>query len=249
MRVDCHTHIGPFPEDKRAEELITMLDDFGIDKALALPGKGLRGSPKVYAENNDYIATAAQKYPGRLVPICTVNPWHGDEALAELERAVRQLGCMGLKLHPPAQGFDVYDLGVMAPLMERVADLGIFVIIHGGIREHDNPLRFVLLSQRYRQVKLVMLHANFGGSDRVAARWAAESTQNLYFETSATNEPAYLRQLNRWSGGGRIFYGSDWPWLPPRLEMAMVQYSGLDMEDQDALMGKNAARVLLNVEV
>lgn len=247
MKIDCHTHIGPFAEDKPADELIAMLDELEVDKALAFPGRALRGSPRVYRQGNEYVAGAAVSFPERIVPVCTVNPWHRDEALAELERAVGQLGCKALKLHPPTQGFDVYDLELMDPLMEMARDLGIFVVIHGGLREHDNPLRFALLSQAHPDVKLVMLHANFGGTDRVAIRWAAEQTTNLYFETSATSEPAFVALLERWSRG-RLFYGSDWPWLPPRLEMAMVQHSGLDAEEQAGVLGKNAARHLLGLE-
>jgi hypothetical protein len=198
----------------------------------------------MYAEANDYIAEAMRRYPDRIVGFCTVNPWHAEEALSEFERAIRRLGLRGLKLHPPAQGFDVFDLEVMAPVMELADRLGVPVAIHGGIREHDNPLRFGLLAQAYPRVRLVMLHANFGGSDRVAIRWAAEHTRNLYFETSATNEPAFIARLTAWAGGGRTFYGSDWPWLPPRLEMAMVECSGLPQADIDGILGDEAAAML-----
>lgn len=242
MRLDFHTHIGPFPTDRRAEELIAMLDEHRVDRAVALPSRGLHGSPRMYASANEYNAEAMQRYPDRLIGFCTVNPWHRDEALEEFERAVRQLGLRGLKLHPPTQGFDVFDLDFMGPLIELAGELGVPVAIHGGIREHDNPLRFALLAQAYPDLRLVMLHANFGGSDRIAIRWAAEHTHNLYFETSATNEPAFIADLARWSGGGRIFYGSDWPWLPPRLEMAMVECSGLPEAEVSAILGASAAR-------
>ncbi|HBY95883.1 MAG: amidohydrolase family protein [Ardenticatenaceae bacterium] len=244
MRLDFHTHIGPFSSDKPAEELIAMLDEHGIDRAVALPSRGLHGSPRMYAAANDYNAQAMQRYPNRLIGFCTVNPWHRDEALAEFQRAVRQLGLKGLKLHPPTQGFDVFNLDLMGPIMELADELDVPVAIHGGIREHDNPLRFGLLAQTYPGVRLVMLHSNFGGTDRVAIRWAAEQAPSLYFETSATNEPAFIADLARWSGGGRIFYGSDWPWLPPRLEMAMVEYSGLPEAEVTDILGASAARFL-----
>ncbi len=244
MRLDFHTHIGPFPTDRRAEDLIAMLDEHGVDRAVALPGRGLRGNPSMSTRANDYNAEALRRYPDRVVGFCTVNPWHRDEALAEFERAVRQLGLRGLKLHPPTQGFDVFDLEVMSPIMEMAQHLGIPVAIHGGIREHDNPLRFALLAHAYPHVRVVMLHANFGGADRVATRWAAEYARNLYFETSATSEPAFISQLTGWVGHGRVFYGSDWPWLPPRLEMTIVECSGLPQASIDDILGGAAATML-----
>ncbi|MGH2403105.1 MAG: amidohydrolase family protein [bacterium] len=244
MRLDFHTHIGPFPTDRRAEDLIAMLDQHGVACAVALPGRGLRGSPSMSTRANDYNAETMRRYPGRVVGFCTVNPWHRDEALAEFERAIRQLGLRGLKLHPPTQGFDVFDLELMSPIMEMARHLGVPVAIHGGIREHDNPLRFALLAHAYPDLRLVMLHSNFGGADRVATRWAAEHARNLYFETSATTEPAFIFQLTGWAGRGRVFYGSDWPWLPPRLEMAIVECSGLPQADIDDILGGAAATML-----
>jgi uncharacterized protein len=241
MILDFHTHIGPFPGDKRAADLIAMLDAHRMDRAVTFPSRGLRGTPRVYAEANDYVADAAQRYPDRITGFLTVNPWHREEAYAEFERATRQLGLKGLKLHPPTQGFDIYNLDLVGPLMELARDAAIPVIIHGGLREHDNPLRFALLSQAFPAVRLVMLHSNFGGSDRVAIELAAKNAPNLYFETSATNEPRFVAQLAGWSGSHRIFFGSDWPWLPPRLELAMVEYSGLPADDIAAILGASAA--------
>ena len=48
----------------------------------------------------------------------------GDAAVAELERAVRELGLRGLKLHPTAQGFRPDDRAVY-PIYETAAALGI----------------------------------------------------------------------------------------------------------------------------
>jgi predicted TIM-barrel fold metal-dependent hydrolase len=244
MRLDFHTHIGPYPDDRSLDELLQMLDANGMDAAVALPSRGLRGSPSVYARANEYVAEAMQRYPRRVVGFCTLNPWHGQEALAEFERAVRQLGLRGLKLHPPTQGFDVADEALMDPLMTLAAELDVPVVIHGGLRVHDNPLRFGLLAQAHPRVRLVMLHSNFGGTDRVGVRWAAASAANLYFETSATNEPAFIAELAGWVGSDRIFFGSDWPWLPPRLERAMVECSGLPHAQIDAILGDSAARFL-----
>jgi uncharacterized protein len=244
MRLDFHTHIGPFEDDRSLEELLAMLDASRMDRAVALPSRGLRGSPSVYARANDYVAEAMQRHPDRIVGFCTLNPWHGDEALAEFERAINQLGLRGLKLHPPTQGFDVADRELMDPLMSLAAALQVPVVIHGGLRVHDNPLRFALLAQAHPDVRLVMLHANFGGTDRVGVRWAAEHAPNLNFETSATNEPAFIAELAGWAGVERIFYGSDWPWLPPRLEIAMVECSGLPEAHITAILGDSAARFL-----
>jgi predicted TIM-barrel fold metal-dependent hydrolase len=244
MRFDFHTHIGPFEADRPAQDLVAMLDEHALDRAVTFPSRGLHASPAMYARANDYVAEAMVRYPDRLTGFCSVNPWHREEAVAEFERSVQQLGLRGLKLHPPTQGFDVFDLSLMVPIMETAGRLGVPVAIHGGIREHDNPLRFYLLSDLFPNVALIMLHANFGGVDRVAIKWAAEHTRNLYFETSATAEPAFIAALAGWASSNRILYGSDWPWIPPRLMMAIVEYSGLSEQAVADILGRNADRLL-----
>jgi uncharacterized protein len=244
MRLDFHTHIGPYDADRRVDELIAMLDQHRLDRAVTFPSRGLHASPAMYARANEYVAEAVKRHPERLTGFCTVNPWHRDEAVAELERSIAQLDLKGLKLHPPTMGFDVYDLELMRPIMDTAIRLAVPIAIHGGIREHDNPLRFYLLSNEFPEAKLVMLHANFGGSDRVAMRYAAERTRNLYFETSATTEPAFITALAGWASSERILYGSDWPWIPPPLMMAVVECSDLTQEAVAGILGRNAERLL-----
>lgn len=221
-----------------------MLDAHELDRAVTFPSCGLHASPAMYARANEYVAESMARYPRRLVGFCTVNPWHRDEAIAEFERSVTQLGLQGLKLHPPTMAFDVFDLDLMQPIMQAACRLGVPVAIHGGIREHDNPLRFHLLGNAFPDVKLVMLHANFGGTDRVAIRYVAERTSNLYFETSATSEPAFVAALAGWASSERILYGSGWPWIPPRLMMAVVECSELPADALASILGRNAGRLL-----
>jgi predicted TIM-barrel fold metal-dependent hydrolase len=81
-----------------------MLDAYAIDCAITFPGpSGLTGSPKQIAAANEAVAAAASACSGRIVAFGTVNPWHDQEAWAELDR-LPSIGLGGLKLHPPTQG-------------------------------------------------------------------------------------------------------------------------------------------------
>ena len=247
MRVDAHTHIGvgDTEMDRSAEELLAMMREYGIDKALVYPGRlGLRGSPRQAAQANDFVARAADKYPERIVGFATVNPWHKDEALMELERAIVHLGLKGLKLHPPSQGFDVADMELMAPLFDKVRELKIPVSFHCGIRVHDNPWRIGLLAEAYPDTMILMLHSNFGGSDRIGTKWVAQRAKNVFFETSATMEPAFVAELMRLTDGQRVVYGSDWPWISPRLGLAVLEEAGLGETELNNVLGDNMARAL-----
>lgn len=243
MRIDAHTHIGNDPGELggSAEDLVQMLREYDLDAAIAFAGGR---TPKELARANEYVAKAAREYPDQIIGFARVNPYHRETAIEELERAVVQLALKGLKLHPPSQGFDVADMELMAPLMDKVVELGIPVAIHCGLRVHDNPWRIGLLAETYPEATIFMLHANFGGTDRVGTLWVAERAQNVIFETSATGEPGFIEELVAAAGEERVVYGSDWPALSPRLGLAVVEAARLSERELEAVAGDSLARIL-----
>ena len=127
--IDFHTHILPssFKRDRSilldkdatfgalfggsvasmatAEELVTAMDEDGVDVSVAL-GYGWCDHGMAI-EANDYLIEAANCHKGRILPFCSVNPLWGDDALREVERCV-DLGAIGIgELHPTTQQFDL----------------------------------------------------------------------------------------------------------------------------------------------
>ncbi len=90
-----------------AEKVIEFLDDAGIRYATVLSTAYWFGDPdKPIADQdrlagtraeNDWVIAETQKYPGRLVPFCGVNPL-ADYAITELERCAA-FGVRGTKIH------------------------------------------------------------------------------------------------------------------------------------------------------
>ena len=68
---------------------------------------------------NDFVAGCARAHPEAFVGFASVDPLKGDAAVVELERAVRELGLRGLKLHPTAQGFRPDDRARVPDLRDR----------------------------------------------------------------------------------------------------------------------------------
>jgi predicted TIM-barrel fold metal-dependent hydrolase len=80
---------------------------------------------------NDTVAEIVRRYPDRLVGFASVDPHKGDRAIAEAERAVRDLGLSGMKFHPGVQAFSPNDRRFY-PLFERIASLGVSALFHTG---------------------------------------------------------------------------------------------------------------------
>ena len=82
-------------------------------------------------DTNDYVAALVEGHPEQFMGFATVDPWKDRWAVNELERAVKELGLRGLKLHPIHQAFFPGDPRFY-PLYEKCAELGVPLLLHSG---------------------------------------------------------------------------------------------------------------------
>ncbi|WP_226361584.1 amidohydrolase family protein [Pseudonocardia sp. ICBG1142] len=113
---------------------IDDMDRHGIDMAVVSwtsPTQLVPGDAAVELARaaNDRLATAVSEHPDRLAGFATL-PWQRPaEAVAELDRAVGELGLRGvLIVGRPGAGF--LDDPVHRPLLRRLADLGVPLYLH-----------------------------------------------------------------------------------------------------------------------
>jgi predicted TIM-barrel fold metal-dependent hydrolase len=153
----------------------------GINQALA-------GHPDRIREGNDGILALAAEHP-RVVPIVTVHPYDGDQAIAELER-VASKGAKVLKIHPHTQQFDAADPRVLK-LVQRAGELGVITMVdNASIVPSDCEKLFNLALQAPR-TKFIFAHLgalNFRFWNILKAARTAEGLfgENIYFDLSAT---------------------------------------------------------------
>jgi predicted TIM-barrel fold metal-dependent hydrolase len=249
-RVDAHTHIGTGPGERSAQELLAMLDRYEIASAIAFPGpSGLAGSPRQIAAANDYVARAARRSAGRIVGFGTANPWHAEEAWREIER-LPELGLKGIKLHPPIQGFVVGDRASLDPVLERAAALDLTVVIDAGLRVGGLPYVMVSLedihglADAFPNARIVVAHAGWGGRDARGADELARGCPNVWFDTAGVNMPVQIRQLVEQGAGDRLIYGSDFPFLHPKVELLRVELAELGDQASTKVLGGNAQALL-----
>ena len=77
--------------DSPPEQIISQMDYVGVDRAVVQAGH-------VYGRLNEYLAQVADDYTDRLWSLATIEEWRADDPsqIAEIERAVRELGLSGL---------------------------------------------------------------------------------------------------------------------------------------------------------
>ncbi len=129
MIVDTHMHIHTAHINPGEQEM------FGFDRYMN--GKGPVDVSIIFGMQfnipgrhipNDHIAEVVAMRPKELAGFCSVFP-HDDNAVSEIERSVKQLGLIGLKLHPLYQAFYPNDRRYF-PLYKKCLDLGIPVAFH-----------------------------------------------------------------------------------------------------------------------
>lgn len=242
MIIDVHTHIGHdevFDELFTAEQQLKNHEQLGIDVSIVQPAI-CHGLEKVMKQH-DYIADLSQKYPGKFYGMANPNPHlPEDQYCRELERCIKDLGFVGVKIHTSAHG--VNPTGIDAQKVYTSArDLGIPVMIHTGAGiPFANPSLVIPAAIKYPDVKFVLAHSGMMVSS-AEIPIILELCPNVYADITWSGGYMFLQWIAEF-GANRFMFGSDHP-LNCGTELAKVRTSGFSIEQQDYLLYKSAMEV------
>ncbi len=240
MIVNAHAHIGEsrvfdhkFPE----QALMDGMDEYGIDISIVQPLIG----PKSYREYHDDIADVAARYPGRIAGMTAFSPHiDRDDYFAEVERCVKKLGFVGIKLHPFEMGVDpLSEDGKVA--FEAASAFDVPLMVHTGSgAPFASPAKLIPRAREFPQLPIIMAHAGLIVYTH-EAMIAAEICQNLYFEPSWCSYYLVQEMIEKF-GSERVMIGGDHILNYP-LEKLKIDLLELSDEDRDNVMGETARRV------
>src|SRR5262245_18107936 len=101
--IDCHEHLqhrSGATWESGDRKLIAAADRLGIDQlccSILTPRRP--ATAEGFRECNRWVLDATQRYPGRVLGYCYVNPGCGAEALVEIRRCVEEDDFIGIKLY------------------------------------------------------------------------------------------------------------------------------------------------------
>lgn len=216
------------------------------------PNQALQGDPAKIRANNDAHLALAAKHP-EMLPIATVHPYDGQDALDELARVAAR-GVKVLKLHPHTQKFDAADPRVLA-LVRKAGELGVVVLFdNANILPGDNERLFNVAIQA---PKTKFLFAHMGGMNfrfwnilalvRTTEKFFFD---NMYFDISATVilaadspiEDEFVWTLRN-VGIDHVVLGSDYPQIPLGKTVDALRRLGLSDDEQAKIRVENALRL------
>ncbi|MFC1967203.1 amidohydrolase family protein [Chloroflexota bacterium] len=277
MIIDFHTHVfSPWIKQNRGryvdrdpnfallyadgkarmattDELIESMDKNGVDISVIV-NYGW-STHDLCVETNDYILESVARHPRRLIGFGAVQPYAGEAALAEIERCVSG-GIRGIgELRPDLQMFDLADRGLMLPLVERLRQHGLMLMVHAsepvghlypgkGTVYPDMLYPFITT---FSDITLICAHWGGGLPFYALMPEVKKAMDNTYFDTAASPflySPDIYGQVSRLVGAGKILFGTDYPLISPARYLKEINAAGLSGEEKDLLLGGNALKLL-----
>jgi predicted TIM-barrel fold metal-dependent hydrolase len=219
------------------------MDHAEIDRAIVCPFK-----PRGYelAPANETVAAAVTKHPDRLIGFARVDPWQGEQASANFERALNQLGLRGLFLHPWEENFQL-----TSPIVDEVLKVAhqyrVPVIVASGFPWVSEGLQVGDLARRFPEVPIIATNGcqiNISGLGQIDAELALAENDNLMLQTAGVYREDFIEGIVARFGAERVLFSSAFPLMDPDLEILRARWAHLPDEAKDMVLGGNAARLL-----
>ncbi|MGC8912160.1 MAG: amidohydrolase family protein [Nitrososphaeria archaeon] len=241
--INAHAHLGAcrvFDLNVTEEDLINNMNAKGIDISIVQPFPGAYPQPPVDVHNR--IAKLAEKYPGRIFGIASVNPHviSKEAWRQEVERCIKGLGFVGIKLHTIGHALLPASTDGMM-VFETANDLGVPVMVHTGLGIPPAlPGMIIPAAKKYPDLPIILSHAGFNIAVGEAV-YVASLFENVYLECSWSMGADILWAI-RELGPKRVIFGSDFT-NNIETELVKIKEVGATPEELEWYLGKTAAKV------
>ncbi len=276
MIIDAHTHIFPddirnnreryfsgepafrllydAPKSKMAgvEDLIAVMDENNVDQAVTFgfPWE----NPETAKYHNDYILSAQQSYPERIIGLGCMSMYSSDPA-GEAERCLTA-GLKGIgELACYQAGLDSEAVKRLSPVMALCRAHRTPVMIHTNEpvghqypgKTPNTTKQIYDLAAAFPDNRIILAH--WGGGVfffHLLKKEAKTVLANLWLDTAASPflyDPDIYDIACRLIGSGKILFGTDYPLLPPQRYYSELEQTNLSPQDKAAILGHTAARL------
>ncbi|MEA2665435.1 MAG: uncharacterized protein QOI11_2379 [Candidatus Eremiobacteraeota bacterium] len=242
--------------DADGSKLIAQMDAAGVDASvlLALDYGLLTGEPATpIVDQNALVLEIAHRYPGRIIPLYTIDPRR--EGAFELFREGVARGMRGLKLHCAA-GFFPHD-EVCKPFYALAQERKLPLLLHTGHQPGPCKARYTMpehvddVAAEFPDLAIVCAHLAHAWHDQLLA--LASTKPNIYMDFSGW-QPSFarrpqellglLRRIVDELGPQRVFWGSDGPYLNSRMPLAEWK-NGFEAAAREAGFGAGELALLM----
>ncbi len=260
-KLGAAAHIRPHT-DGTLYGLLVSMRHHGI--AYSVPQPAVTNPNSVEHLNNTVIEKLLPLQSQGILPFGGMHPDY-PHVRQELRR-LKSAGVKGIKLHPAYQRTDLDDPKNLRILYEA-SDLGLIVLTHAGVDISINGYDYASVEHVLHVLKEVapqkLVLAHMGGWGNWAQVESDLAGAPVWLDTAFTYgqmdpypgmepsphkntvlAPADFLRLCRKHGTSRILFGTDSPWQDQGDYVERLRAIGLTAAEQEAVLGKNAAKLL-----
>jgi uncharacterized protein len=255
MITDINTYLGHWPfrkvENSTAPGLIIIMDKYGIDAA------GVSSLNAIFyrdtMQGNLELLEEVGPYRDRFLPFAIINPaypgWKED-----FKQAFEGLGMKGLELYPAYHRYFLHDgasLELLSMAAEKKVPIHLPCAIENIRQRHWMDAERNVSTEEIRKALTLCPNGDFIISNGPSASFAEEfstikrSGRILYdFERLDAFTPLFKEFLAK-AGADSIVFGSGAPMQYVDTQLVKLQYSGLEKEDMEKVLGGNIRKLIL----
>jgi predicted TIM-barrel fold metal-dependent hydrolase len=236
-----------YPVTKTFAEFAAYLDRTGVQRGVvnSMRSQDAKTAADFIAGNRE-VARHMEKYPGRFLGACVVNPNFPQEAAREIEDCRKQLGFVWVgelcnyTVNPYA-----YTSPNFALVVEQVVKMNVVLHVHTELEEME------YIIQKFPQATIVFAH--FGDSheeEHIFKRIdAVAGSKNCYLDTSGYGHDrvGVLEYAVKSIGPDRILFGSDFSINDPSTVLARIHHAFLTREQTQKILSHNLEALLKKV--
>ncbi|MFB3920997.1 MAG: amidohydrolase family protein [Terriglobia bacterium] len=235
-----------YPVTKTFEEFAKYLDRTGVQRGIINSVRCQEAkTPAEFIAGNREVARYAEKYKGRFLGACVVNPLFIDESLREIEDCHKQLGFVWVgELCNYMAPFE-YTIKEFEMLVQQVVKMNMILDVHTELGEME------YIIQKFPQATIVFPH--FGDDheyDHIFKRIDAVAKHpNTYLDTSGYGHDrvGMLEYAVKTIGDDRVLFGSDFSINCPATVLGRIENAFLSDEQKRKILAGNLQALLKKV--
>lgn len=250
---DCHLHCPPEDGERwqwykvthTFDDFVAYLDKTGVGRGIINSQRSFDPKPSEFIAGNREVARFVEKYKGRFMGACIVNPQFIEESLRELEICRKELGFIWAgELCNYMIPFD-YRMKEFDLLVEQVQKLNMVLAVHTEGDEID------YIAGRFPDATIAFAH--FGDDHEWETIFKridiVAKNPNFYLDTSGYGHDrvGVLEYAVKTIGPDRILFGSDFSINDPGTVIARIRNAFITDEQKRKILSGNLVS-LINVK-
>jgi len=231
------------PVTRTFEEFVGYLDRTGVHRGIINSVRCQEAkTPAEFIAGNREVARYVEKYKGRFLGACVVNPLFIDESLREIEDCRKQFGFVWVgELCNYMAPFE-YTIKEFEQLVEQVVKLNMVLDVHTELEEME------YIIGKFPQAAIVFPH--FGDSheyQHIFKRVGLVAKHpNCYLDTSGYGHDrvGMLEYAVKTIGVDRVLFGSDFSINCPATVLARIENAFITEEEKGKILSGNLEGLL-----